>query len=363
MKIIHTSDIRLGRRFSGLNLAGDRLRAGLKTTFSKIIDFTLNQHADLLIISGNLFDNLDISNNLQSFVAREIERLEKIPAVILPGSNDRYTDGSFWKTWGRSPTLNNLHVLVDHKGPVVKLDNPDCEIHGLLFNPDNDSIEIPSGRQAGQKSSCKIAAFCGPVNTITAALKKSGQHYDYIALGGQTQFQDLASTGLKAAYSGSPEIQEFGAGHSGYMAVVDLDPGRAPIIKNEKIGGFIWKTEELAAKDILNNDDLTKKIRAQAGPDVLLKVKLSGLALFEASLEPNAVRRSLEGEFLYLDIVDDMKVLPENISEVKVSEKTILGQYIKVMAADLNRANNIEKARLEKSLKIGYALLQGREPW
>jgi len=56
-----------------------------------------------------------------------------------------------------------------------------------------------------------------------------------------------------------------------------------------------------------------------------------------------------------------MKVLPENISEVKVSEKTILGQYIKLMAQELNNSEKSSKPRLEKSLKIGYALLQGQE--
>ena len=362
MKIIHTSDIRLGRRFNGLKLAGDRLRAGLKTTFSRIVDFASGQRADLLIVSGNLFDNLDISNNLQGFVAREIERLENIPVVILPGSNDHYTDGSFWKTWGRSPTLKNLHVLANHRDSFVRLTDPDCEIYGLLFNPENDSIDIPS-RQAGPKAGCTIAAFCGPVSAMTAALKKSQLAFDYLAAGGQQTFQNLTTTGLKAAYSGSPEIQGFGDGDCGYIAIVEAGSGQNPIIKKEKIGSLVWKTEELPAKEILNNDDLTKKIKALAGPEVLLKVKLSGLALFEASLEPNAVQRQLESEFLYLDIVDDMKVLPENISEVKVSEKTILGQYIKVMAADLHGAGDIEKARLEKSLKIGYALLQGREPW
>lgn len=363
MKIIHTSDIHLGRRFSGLKLAGDRLRAGLKTTFSRIIDFTLEQRADLLIISGNLFDNLDISNNLQNFVAHEIERLDSIPTVIVPGTNDHYIDGSFWKTWERSSTHNNLHVLANHKASVIKLDKPACEIHGLLFNPETSSIDFPAGPQLDQKTGCAIAAFCGLANSIPQALQKSARSFDYIALGGQNRFHDLTSTGLKAAYCGSPEIQGFGEGDSGYIAVVEINPGADPLIKKEKIGSFIWKTDELAAKDILNNDDLIKRIRTQVGPETLLKVKLSGLALFEASLEPNSVQRLLENEFLYLDIVDDMKVLPENISEVKVSEKTILGQYIKVMAGELNTAGDIEKVRLEKSLKIGYALLQGREPW
>ena len=54
---------------------------------------------------------------------------------------------------------------------------------------------------------------------------------------------------------------------------------------------------------------------------------------------------------------------PENVFEVKVSEKTLLGQYIKVMADEISAADDNIKPRLEKSLKNGYALLQGREIW
>jgi len=71
----------------------------------------------------------------------------------------------------------------------------------------------------------------------------------------------------------------------------------------------------------------------------------------------------MEDHFLFLEIIDEMKVLPENVSEVKVSEKTLLGQYIKVMADQIGAASANMKPRLEKSLKIGYALLQGREIW
>ena len=71
----------------------------------------------------------------------------------------------------------------------------------------------------------------------------------------------------------------------------------------------------------------------------------------------------MEKEFLYLDIIDEMKVLPENVSEVKVSQKTMLGQYIKLMALELSQADEKRKQQLEKSLKVGYSLLQGQQPW
>ena len=187
--------------------------------------------------------------------------------------------------------------------------------------------------------------------------------FDYVAMGGQPVFMDLSFPGFRAAYSGAPEQLDFNQKEAGCIARIEIDESNEVRIEKVPFGKFIWRTEELKAKDVLNNDDLISKIREMAGPDSLLRLKFSGLALFEAEVEPEHVQKLMEKEFLYLDIVDEMTVLPENVFEVKVSEKTLLGQYIKVMAEQLSRADNNIKPHLEKSLKIGYALLQGRELW
>ena len=128
MKIIHTSDIYLGKKFTGFKLAGDKLRAGLKNTFSKIIDLANTEKPDLLIIAGNLFHSLDISNSLQNFVASELARLESTQAVIMPGINDKLTDGSFWKTWQSIRENKNTHLLIDPQKPFIVLEDLSCAI-------------------------------------------------------------------------------------------------------------------------------------------------------------------------------------------------------------------------------------------
>jgi hypothetical protein len=94
-----------------------------------------------------------------------------------------------------------------------------------------------------------------------------------------------------------------------------------------------------------------------------LKIVLSGLALLEAGLNLDHLRDELEDQFLHLEFVDRTRVLPDTISEVKVQEKTILGQYLKVMVDKLNTSSAPQKGDLEESLKIGYTLLSGREIW
>lgn len=363
MKIIHTSDIRLGASFISLKLAGDSLRAGLKSTFSKIIDYTLNEKADLFIIAGNLFDNLDISRNLQDCIAGEISKLNDIPVVILPSQQDSHLDSSFWRSWDSLRLLKNVFVMDNPKQPYIKLEQIDCTVYGFPLNRLKGSNITAIQPVNKQNTKYHVAVMSCPYEQINAAIEKTGIVFDYIALGGEPSFRDLTESGINAAYSGAPEQLDFDQHNSGNLARIEIGAQNQIIITKVKINSFAWHSLEIKAKEILNNDDLISMLKPLAGSDVLLRLKLTGLALFESCLAPEYVEKLMKSEFLYLDIVDEMKVLPEHISEVKISEKALLGQYIKLMAQELNNSDENLKPQLEKSLKIGYALLQGRELW
>lgn len=357
MKIIHVSDINLGKKFSGLKLAGDRIRAGLKSSFSRIIDRTINEKADMLVIAGNLFDNLNISINLQDYILGELGRLETIPAIIMPGSNDTSPDGVFWRSWENSEQHKNIYILKDSKNPFFNFENLNCTVYGL-FADDDKTVTLKK-----QDTVYHIGILNCTSDLAKNIIVKTGVNFDYVAIGGKPDFKDLSDPNIKAAYCGAPEKLGFNQTEAGNIITVDIDsPGNIRLTRTE-IGKMTWRDEEMKAEEILNNDDLIKRLEEMAGPDTALRLKLSGLALFETDLAPARIEEQLTDHFLYLEIIDEMIVLPENISAVKVSEKTLLGQYIKVMADEIGTANNNIKPRLEKSLKIGYSLLQGREIW
>jgi DNA repair exonuclease SbcCD nuclease subunit len=366
MKIIHTSDIGLGKKFTGFNLAGDKLRAGLKAVFSKIIDYTIKEKADLFIVAGNLFSNLEISRNLQDFVSSELSRLETIPAIIIPGIRDKYSDGSFWKTWQTLKECKNVRAISSQRKPYVIMEKLNLAVYGL-FNDDTPG-ETAEGKikLTQQNARYHIGVTCTSMDSARMEIERTGLKYDYIVLGGERAFRDLTTTGLKAVFSGAPERLSFSDDESGNIAVVEIDEQKKVEITKVPVGSYAWRTEEIKAREILSNDDLIEKIKELAGNDTLntaMRVNLTGLTLFEADLSPELVMQHLDDEFLYLEIADNMKVLPENVSEVKVSEKTVLGQYIKVLANELTTADDVLKKRLEKSAKVGLALLQGREIW
>ena len=89
--IIHTSDVHLGAPLGWLGPRAAEQREELRRTLSKIVDLAIDQHADALVVAGDLFHSNNPSAATVRFVLRELARLtseSRASAVLLPGSHD-----------------------------------------------------------------------------------------------------------------------------------------------------------------------------------------------------------------------------------------------------------------------------------
>jgi DNA repair protein SbcD/Mre11 len=371
MRILHTSNIELGKPFDGLT-AGDKLRAAMKRSLSRIIDLALAEKADLVIFAGDTFSSVDVSQNLIKYFLSEIRRLESVPVFILPGEKDYYQKGSFWEEWETIPPSDNLHLLTSTERPYIEMPNLSTTIYGcpLLQSASVDN-PIEKLRKFG-KSRHHIAVVYGNLVHDNAMaghnnpfhpddLMASG--FNYVALGGQKIFRDFSGIGIRAAYAGAPEMTSYThLDQNGTVAMVVVED-EILNVESRQVGNLVWKELTLSMESVINTEELKAKIMDQAGADVIQKMTLEGLALLEAGVNLDQLYKELQGNFMYLEFVDHTQVLPDNISAVKVQEKTILGQYLKVMVDKLNEADGSYRTDLEESLKVGYTLLTGKELW
>jgi DNA repair exonuclease SbcCD nuclease subunit len=378
MKVIHTSNIQLGRSFANLvgstmvgstvGTAGDRLRAAIKTAFVRIIDLALEEKADLVIFAGDTFDTVDVSQNLLDYFVSQVERLGETPAVIMPGARDAYQKGSFWDEWRITRPAANLHLLADNERSVVTLERLSVNVYGYPVRADSDIHRRAPKLSRSGRTKHHVAVVYGTV----VCGKKAANYpiypddlaegsFDYVALGGSSEFYDLESLGFSGAYSGSPETLSIDVNAAGQVAVVEIDHGTS--IRPAKVGSLVWEEMSISMDSVGDMDDLKLRIAEKSGPDTVMKVTLHGLALLEAELNCRRLHEELSGGFLHLEIIDRTRVLPENVSAVKVQEKTILGQYLRVMVDKINAADGAKKSDLGESLKLGYTLLTGKEIW
>jgi DNA repair protein SbcD/Mre11 len=375
MKIIQSSNVRLGASFSGQDpkkagqaVPGDKLRVAIKNAFVKLIDLTIEEKADLLILAGDTFDSPDISQNLLNFFLDQIRRLEKVPAVMLPGGRDPYQKGSFWEEWQVTSPVDNLHILVDPDKPYVELPDLSATVYGYPTMVDSAHDNPVKHLKKTGDSANHIAVIYG--NLIQDKSDTNQEHsfttkdlaaagFNYAALGGQNELLDLTAVGIKAAYSGAPESLSAESANSGKCLIVTID-GDLLSVQPQQAGRLNWKEARISIEEAVDLDGLKSKIATFSGPDVILKATLEGLALFESGLNIKQLHEELESNFLDLEFVDRTRVLPD-ISEIKVQEKTILGQYLKVMVERLKKADGDQRLELEESLKTGYTLLTGKE--
>ena len=82
--------------FSSLgNLKGKaaQRRNEIKEAFTRIIDLSVAEKADFLLICGDLYEHGYVKKSSLNFLCREFERIPGTKVIIIPGNHDPYLPG------------------------------------------------------------------------------------------------------------------------------------------------------------------------------------------------------------------------------------------------------------------------------
>lgn len=369
-KIFHTGDIHLGIKLSGLGKSGDKVRASLKDAFARMINICLESDVDAFIIVGDLFDSNHVSKPLLDFALREIARLEKIPAIVIPGTHDCLEENSVWATIDKSECPDNLYVFNDPAKTRIAF--PDL---GLSFyarpNQTRKSTESPlAGLNPGSSPGYHIALAHGSLQIPGKSapddwpigleeLESSG--FDYIALGHWHSYLRAPTVNVPVAYSGSPEALSFKQMDAGWAALVELGDGKVEVEKFQ-IGKLEWSTVELPCQSYKYTLELEREITKHVGENHLLKILLTGIFPSDGYIDFERLHENMADQFLYLNVVNRSESIPEDLVNLSFPATTILGQYINLLAEETAKEQNPERAAiLRESLTLGYALLSGKD--
>jgi len=238
MKLIHFSDTHLGYSEgtkidteTGINLReADTYRA-----FSEVINHIAQIKPDLIIHSGDLFDNPRPSNRTINFALREIKRISKldIPFVLISGNHSTprvRTSGSIFESF----------ALFDNIYPVYGLDHQEIKINDISIhclphmlteqemqsafsklkpNPRSNANIIAAHVGITAETQYKMGEFNEQIVPYSTLAKK--RNFDYIALGHYHRNVKLTDN---AYYAGSTERFSFddAAQDKGFL-LVSLD--------------------------------------------------------------------------------------------------------------------------------------------
>lgn len=110
MKILHCSDIHLGRRVVGASgKFSDKRFDDYFAAFDYIVEYALANLIDVFVIAGDLFDKKELSPEVLSRTEQILTKLKNqdIPCIVIEGNHDNITSGKESESW--------IHYLVEKR--------------------------------------------------------------------------------------------------------------------------------------------------------------------------------------------------------------------------------------------------------
>ena len=368
IRLLHTADIHLGRQFPSLHHKAGDYRNQLVRTFEKIIDLAADDKASLLLIAGDLFDSNRVFGVVIGRVIAALKKLETsgTRVCILPGTHDAFTEDSIYRSLRLPPNVTVFTPEHSHQ----TYEDLDVTVYGRLADSKLLGISPLQGLSLTDRSKFHVGmAHCSmrrpdiaPNEPMLLGQDEIGTSgLDYLALGHWHSFQDLSQGNTKACYSGSPEPIDMDQRSAGHIVRVFLHEKNQVEMQPIRIGSKRAETLTIDVSPCESPDSIVKLIQDRADPNLILEVTLSGLRCMQYDLDAVEMEKELRGQFFNLRMFDRSLPKLDEVQSQNYPDKTVTGRFLRMMEEKIASARTEEdRALYAESLKLGFALLQGR---
>ena len=357
--IFHAADCHIGARFDFLppDLARKAILRQL-TALRDFLDAASEQHADAVLIAGDLFDTPETPSPLASAVFSLLEACTA-PVFIAPGNHDYY--------FPRSPYTqslpSNVTVFTERTLTPVVLPDGQTVIWGAAFQDTKASIPLDAPLDPHRVNLCLVHGEINRDNGYNPireeAVRDSG--FDYIALGHNHRFRgvfrwgtttvccpgcltptSVAETGIKGYVAGTVCSRS---------AEMDFIPSTAIRFEDIRIPMDRIVSDQMLAEQFLPH--IPENPQSVCGT-----ITLTGSRSFEPNL--TALKQSLQPVFFHARLLDHSVAL-ENLYRHE-KEESLCGYVTRDLKQQIDRAaTEAQHAKLTLALEFALAALEGRE--
>lgn len=368
VKILHCSDMHFDTPFKELSKKiSDISKEELLESFKRIIDLVISEEIEVLLIAGDIFDNISLNKTTLFFIVNQLKRILNTYVFISPGNHDPYNDKSFYKivNWPK-----NVYIF---KGKMEKvtIEKLNLNIWGCGFNNtyekeslfkdikiDEDLINIMviHGEICGENSKSEY----NPIYLKDIAL--SG--LDYIALGHRHEFSGILKEGKTYySYSGCPQGRGFD--ETGEKGVVIGDVYKENVdLKFLNITKRLYVEKEIDVSGVNTYEEVKEKIveniHISNSSTNLYKIILKGAINGEFNLKEEVLKEKLLDYFYYVKI-ENKTTIDIDLEEIS-KDYSLKGKFVFNMLKKLEQAkDNREREIINMALKIGLQSLSSEE--
>lgn len=297
LKVVHTSDIHLGKRFPQLPGEGEQLRArDLLRVFSDIVDHSAKIEANLLVIAGDLFDHVNVPHETIAQVLASLGRFNaKCPdshVILVPGESELlqrnvdsrdsllhvFTHLPFVHLLGAADAPDTLRLSFPGHNTVVSAAPLD-----FFLSPNFKTKDVPAAKDGFGifvlHAHTRRHAF-NPDDTeewrerVLAPLASRG--YKYLALGHRHSLHQIPASDILAVFPGSPERLHLETDREKkYFVTLDVTGG---VAKMKPVATRVRPVEFLSITCAPGEDKVTPVLRSLTGPasERILYIVLEG---------------------------------------------------------------------------------------
>lgn len=367
IKVLHCADLHFDTPFKELSKeVSDNSKNELLEVFKKIIDLAIDENIEVLLIAGDVFDNLTVNKNTLFFISNQIERIKNIKVFISPGNHDPYNEKSFYSmiNWPE-----NVYIF---KGDMEfkEVEELNLIVWGAGFRNNYENETLLRGVKV-DNNKINIMLLHGEITSTNRKNEYNpiyisdiyNSNIDYIALGHRHKFSGILKEGMtNYAYSGCPQGRGFDEEGEKGVIIGEVYKGGTnlrffPVCKR------IYVTKEIDITGSNNYDEVILKVLSDLSNEEIdknfYKIILKGELKEHFNLKENLLLEKLKNKFYYIKIINATSI-EVNLEEVS-RDYSIKGKFIAKILEKLESASEDDKEILKLALKIGIQCLSEEE--
>ncbi|MGB4588712.1 MAG: metallophosphoesterase [Clostridiaceae bacterium] len=356
IKIVQSGDFHLDSPLTLHHLSFRKMRREeLLFTVKKIIDFSNQISADLLLLTGDLFDSTRVTKGTLDYLYKELEGFQG-RVFITPGNHDPYENGS---QYDRFEFPKNTHIFREYE--EVYLEELDAYVCGQGFTSPYERENQLKGKVAPEGNSIKILLMHGEVTTgineynpITPESIGESQ-FSYIAIGHRHEYSGILRENRTCyAYAGIPEGRGFDeSGDKGVIYGHVYKDGVDLAFKKLNIRGYKEVSVDLSSC-ITQSDMVGKILSALESKNDIPKIILKGILPNYIKVELSELDRELSKKLKEFKLVDSTKVSGDSI--LSIESNTLKGLFIKTIEEKKSLGLH-DQEMLEEAKILGLRIL------
>jgi exonuclease SbcD len=368
LKVLHTADIHLGAKFSGLGSKGVSQREQLLATFRNVIATAIGEKVDIVLIAGDLFDSNQQPQKNIDLVVEQFNLLgsSNIPVCLVPGTHDSLDSSSIYRKVDFEGKCPNLKIFTDENVSWKEYPGLDLTVYGKPNLSNRSSVSPLKELRRSTSSKFHIGMAHGSLHIPEKVaeddhvfrleeVKASGM--DYLALGHWHRVYKCPGDS-PAWYSGPPEWIP-GQTEKGVVLMVSLLVAGDVEVQPRELGLRDYREIEIDMNGIQDLAVLKSRISEGAGQNLIAKVTLRGLRDIEFMLNTEDLETELGEKFFHLRVIDTSH--PKSAEITEGEERLIASRFARLMKGQIEGLEGEEKEIAENALQYGMALLDGKE--